>query len=124
MAYPPYLREKARQVRREKGLTIDELAARLALSRSTIYYWVRDLPIERSGRQNRGQRLGNVAMQAKYRRLREGAYEEGRATFVALAREPLFRDFIALYIAEGSKRDRNLVALCNSDPSVVALADS
>ena len=86
MAYPPYLREKARRLRVEKRLTIDELAECLALSRTTIYYWVRDLPIERSGRQNRGQRLGNAAMQAKYRALREGAYQEGRRTFAALAR--------------------------------------
>jgi excisionase family DNA binding protein len=42
MAHAPYLREKARQVRVERKLTIDELAERLALSRSTVYYWVRD----------------------------------------------------------------------------------
>jgi hypothetical protein len=31
MAYPTYIREKARQLRRDKKLTIDELAERLAL---------------------------------------------------------------------------------------------
>ena len=36
-------------MRVERQLTIDELAERLALSRSTIYYWVRDLPIPGSG---------------------------------------------------------------------------
>jgi hypothetical protein len=122
VAYPPYLREKARRLRVEKRLTIDELAECLALSRTTIYYWVRDLPIERSGRQNRGQRLGNAAMQAKYRKLREEAYEEGRRTFPTLAGDPLFRDFVTLYIAEGYKRDRNKVVLGNSDPAVVAFA--
>jgi len=45
--YPPYLREKARSLRRERKLTIDQLAERLALPRTTIYYWVRDLPIPR-----------------------------------------------------------------------------
>ena len=64
MAYPAYLREKARRLRCEQRLTIDELAECLALSRTTVYLWVRDLPLERSGRQNRGQRLGNAAMQA------------------------------------------------------------
>jgi transcriptional regulator with XRE-family HTH domain len=47
MAYPAYIREKARELRRKKQLTIDELAERLALPRTTIYYWVRDLPIDR-----------------------------------------------------------------------------
>ncbi|HUA73829.1 MAG TPA: hypothetical protein VL988_03650 [Solirubrobacteraceae bacterium] len=37
----------ARSLRVEQQLTVDELAARLALPRSTIYYWVRDLPLRR-----------------------------------------------------------------------------
>lgn len=38
-------------MRTERRLTIDEIAERLALSRSTIYHWLRDLPpIERNGR--------------------------------------------------------------------------
>ncbi|HEX4625055.1 MAG TPA: hypothetical protein VH231_11415 [Solirubrobacteraceae bacterium] len=105
------------RLRREQRLTIDELAECLALSRTTVYLWVRDLPLERTGRQNRGQRLGNAAMQAKYRRLREQAYAEGRRTFAALAEDPLFRDFVTLYIAEGYKRSRNVVSLCNSERS-------
>jgi excisionase family DNA binding protein len=44
-----YLREKARTLRVERKLSIDELAERLALPRTTIYYWVRDLPIPGSG---------------------------------------------------------------------------
>jgi excisionase family DNA binding protein len=121
VTYAPYLREKARRLRREKRLTIDELAECLAVSRTTVYAWVRDLPIERSGRQNRGQRLGNAAMQAKYRKLREEAYAEGRRTFATLAQDPLFRDFVTLYIAEGYKRNRNVVSLCNSDPAAIRL---
>ena len=63
------------------------------------------------------------AMQRKFRRLREIAYEEGRSTFDALADgDPTFRDFVCMYIGEGSKRDRNVVAVGNSDPLVVALA--
>jgi excisionase family DNA binding protein len=49
MAHAAYLREKARTIRIERRLTIDELAERLALPRTTIYYWVRDLPIPGSG---------------------------------------------------------------------------
>jgi excisionase family DNA binding protein len=49
VAHAAYIREKARSMRIERRLTIDELAERLALPRSTIYYWVRDLPIPGSG---------------------------------------------------------------------------
>jgi excisionase family DNA binding protein len=126
MAHAPYLREKARTLRRERRLTIDELAERLALSRSTIYYWVRDLPIPGSGPggdfPESARRKGNRAMQRKYRRLREEAYRKGWRSFDELVREQSFRDFVCLYIAEGSKRCRNRVAVCNSDPAIVRLA--
>jgi hypothetical protein len=126
MAHSSYLREKARSLRRERRLTIDELAAQLALSRSTIYYWVRDLPIPGSGPggdfPESARRKGTRAMQRKYKRLREEAYREGWASFDELICDASFRDFVCLYIAEGYKRSRNTVQICNSDPAVMELA--
>jgi transcriptional regulator with XRE-family HTH domain len=122
MTYPPYIREKARALRLEKKLTIDELAERLAISRSTIYYWVRELPIPVTLRQTKAQLAATRRMQAKFRRLRKQAYVEGRATFHELSRDPTFRDFVTLYIAEGYKRSRNRVSTSNSDPAVAKLA--
>ena len=61
-------------------------------------------------------------MQRKYRLLREAAYKDGLESFDRLAAEPGFRDFVCLYIAEGYKRDRNSVAICNSDHAVLKLA--
>jgi transcriptional regulator with XRE-family HTH domain len=120
--YPPYLREKARRLRRERKMTIDQLAECLALPRTTIYYWVRDLPIPRTTRQSLAQRRGTKGMVLKYARLRQAAYEEGRAVFDALCRDRTFRDFVTLYVAEGSKRNRNCVAIGNSDPVVMKIA--
>jgi hypothetical protein len=107
-------------MRVERGLTIDELAERLAISRQTIHYWVRDLPIEREPRWN--PHGGAAAMKTKYELLREAAYAEGLAQFSELARERSFRDFICMYIGEGYRRNRNTVALANSNPRVVVLA--
>ena len=122
--FPAYIRDKARELRIERNLSIDEIAERLALPRSTIFYWVRDLPIERSTRpRTLAQLNGSIAMQAKYRRLRETAYAEGRASFDELAVDPSFRDFVCLYLAEGYKRSRNVVSVCNSDPTVVVLCN-
>lgn len=90
----------------------------MAVSRTTVYHWVRDLPpVPR--REN--PLPGNAAMQAKYRALREAAYARGRAEFDELARDPTFRDFVCMYIGEGYKRCRNVVSIANSDPAVVAL---
>ncbi len=101
---------------------MDEIAERLALPKTTVYYWIRDLPLARP-RSTIGQRLGTAAMQAKYQRLREEAYAQGRVQYDALVARPTFRDFVVLYIAEGFKRDRNKVSVGNSDPRVLQLAD-
>ena len=127
MTHPPYLRDKARAIRVEKRLTIDEIAERLALPRTTIYHWVKDIPIPRAqpGRPfpSEAQKRGTEAMQAKYRLLREAAYQQGLEEFGVLASDPTFRDFVCLYLAEGYKRCRNTVAIGNSDPTVLVVAN-
>jgi AcrR family transcriptional regulator len=119
------MREKARQLRREEDLTIDEIAGRLGVSRTTVYFWVGDMPrparcLRRKGP---GHARGNAAMQAKYRRLREEAYKEGLAGFASMAQKKGFIEFVTLFIAEGYKRNRNVVSVSNSDPAVIAIAD-
>jgi AcrR family transcriptional regulator len=119
------MREKARQLRREEELTIDEIAERLGVSRTTVYFWVGDMPrpARCRSRNGAGHALGNTAMQAKYRRLREEAYEEGRVGFETMLQEAGFVDFVSLFIAEGYKRNRNVVSVSNSDPAVIAIAN-
>jgi transcriptional regulator with XRE-family HTH domain len=126
MAHAAYIREKAREMRTERRWTLDEIAERLALPRTTIYYWIKDLPVPdevtHSDKRKAARRRGNRAMQRKYRLLREAAYREGVESFPALAADPTFRDFVSLYIAEGYKRRRNEVSIGNSDPAVLELA--
>jgi hypothetical protein len=119
MAHPAYIRDKARSLRTEKHLSIDEIAERLALPKTTIYYWVRDLPLGRPRRAKPGP--ANRAMQAKCAIRRIAAHAQGRLEFARLAADPTFRDFVCLYVAEGSKRNRNRVAVGNSDPAVIAV---
>jgi hypothetical protein len=122
MAYPAYLRARARELRVTKHLSLNELAERLALPKTTVYYWIKDLPLGRDRRES--PQNGTRSMQAKYRRLREEAYEQGRAEYDDLIRQPTFRDFVVLYIAEGYKRNRNRIAIGNSDECAVAMATS
>jgi excisionase family DNA binding protein len=127
MAHPSYLREKARTLRAQRRLTIDELAERLALPRTTIYYWVKDMPIPGSGPgtgwPETAQRKGTRAVKRKFRLLREAAYREGEDSYEELVRDPAFREFICLYIGEGHKRNRNVVGLGNSDTAMVVFVD-
>lgn len=81
MTYPPYMRKKARQLRAEHELTIDEIAERLGVSRTTVYFWVGDMPRPKRCLARPGSTLGNRAMQRKYKRLRDEAHELGKLEF-------------------------------------------
>jgi len=61
MAYPAYLRARARELRVTKQLSLDELAARLALPKTTLWYWIRDLPLGRERRASPGRHKGKLA---------------------------------------------------------------
>jgi hypothetical protein len=122
MAYPAYLKERARELRVKNQLTLDELAERLALPKTTVWHWIKDLPLAVPRREN--PHPGTKAMQAKYQRLRDAAYAQGRDEYEGLVSQSGFRDFVVLYIAEGYKRGRNRVAIGNSDARVVAIADA
>jgi hypothetical protein len=125
MAHSNYLRRMARLLRVEQRLTVDQLASRLALPRSTVYYWVRDLPLgerekegvgvgERAGA-GVGKRAGAIAGDA--------AYEDALRSFDDLAAQPTFRDFVCLYIVRGCTRERTRVTLSDSDAAVMRLAN-
>jgi transcriptional regulator with XRE-family HTH domain len=122
MTYPSYIKEKARELRRKKDMTIDEIAERLAVSRTTIFYWVGEIPIPRTEDQALAQQRASRTTRRKARELREAAYDEGEKWFPYLDGQETFRDFVCMYIGEGYKRDRNSVSICNSDPAVIKLA--
>lgn len=119
-----HLREKAIHLRTKGRLTLDEIVERLALPKTTVYYWIKDIPIPRTEKQSAAQRNSTVAMQAKFAELREAAYQKGLAEALELLQNPTFRDFVVLYMAEGYKRNRNVVSFVNSDPRMVKLAHS
>jgi hypothetical protein len=118
---PGSVHDEARELRQD-GLTIDEIAVRLAISRSTAYAWVGEIDIPRTSRQSAAQRLGSARNAENALARRAAAYEMGYGEFDDLVADAAFRDFVSMYIGEGYKRDRNVVALGNSDPVVVSLA--
>jgi hypothetical protein len=118
-----HIREKAIQLRSSARMSLDEIAECLALPKTTIYYWIKDIPLGRERDQTTAQKAGTAAMKAKYSAKREAAYQQGLSEFEELGKIPTFRDFVILYMAEGSKTSRNQVALVNSDVAIVKLAD-
>lgn len=118
-----HIRAKAIQLRIEQRLTLDQIVERLKLPKTTIYSWIKDIPIPgNSERQRLGRQQATAAMQAKFAALREAAYQQGLAEAPALLADVRFRDFVVLYMAEGTKRQRNTVAFVNSNAQMVRLA--
>jgi hypothetical protein len=149
MAHSNYLHQMARLLRVEQQLSVDQLALRLSLPRSTIYYWVRDLPLSASTSEGAaaggagrlvpvtaavsvGSASGDPsAIRAGRARARrnhsrpssEAAYEDGLCSFDDLDTQPTFRDFVCLYVTRGCTREQTKVSLTDSDPAVIRLAN-
>jgi transposase len=82
-----HIREQAVHLREAEGLSIDELASHLGVSRTTVYYWVKSMPLAlprrnpkpRTEKQEANGIAATLAMQAKYAGLRQCAYDEAYA---------------------------------------------
>ena len=118
-----HLREKAIALRTEKQMTLDDIIERLALPRTTVYEWIKDIPIPFTEKQSEAQRKKAELIRVKYAALRDEAYQQGLAEAPELLKDLSFWDFVVLYMAEGSKRQRNTVAFVNSDAKMVKLAN-
>jgi transcriptional regulator with XRE-family HTH domain len=119
-----YEREMARQIRREEGASINEIARRTGAAKSSISRWVRDIELSEEQRETlriaayNGQVKGRTMHAGLRREARRLAQEDGRMR--AQQDDALFAAGCMLYWAEGSK-DRNRVEFTNSDPDMVRL---
>jgi transposase-like protein len=115
-------RELARQLRREEGASINEIARRVGAAKSSISRWVRDIDLTEEQREslrvaaNNGHVKGRTMTVRLRREARAMAQKEGRTR--AEQGDALFLAGCMLYWAEGSK-DRNRVEFTNSDPEMV-----
>jgi transposase-like protein len=117
-------RLRARQLRREEGRSIKDIARRLNVAPSSVSSWVRDIeltPEQHDSLRSQNDRYdaqlkGRASSSAKRRLERMTAQLDGRRR--AHRDEPLHVAGCMLYWAEGSKA-RNQVTFTNADPEVV-----
>lgn len=123
------LRMEARDLRKN-GLGIKAIAGKLGVSSSTVSLWCRDIVLtpeqivelaHRARDPNYGRRLVYAQKQReqRMRRIRE-LFEEGKSEVGQLTQRELFVAGVALYWAEGFKKD-NMVGFSNSDPKMILL---
>ena len=117
-------RENARQMR-AKGKSYSEIRARLKVSKGTLSVWLHDMPL--SPQQIRLLRDLNPRRIENYRatmaRKREAkflvAYEQAKSDIGTLSERELFLSGLYLYWGEGTKSSKGVVAVANTDPSLV-----
>ncbi len=124
---------------RKKGKTYSEIEHILQIPKSTIAWWLRDVRLsqrtqkilrEKSKKKWSDNITAYNRVYAKIRseeatKIREGYKKEGLEEISKEFDELSFKDLkiigIALYWAEGNKKDRNMLRFCNSDPSMIKI---
>jgi AcrR family transcriptional regulator len=126
MAHSAQLREKAKQLRTEQSMALDDIASQLGIAKSTAYYWLKDIEIPKtpSQKQTANQHRAAMANQVKYAAQRQSAYDATRAKATEILTDQRIRDFVVLYLAEEFRKDRNRVCFSNSNPQMSSFAHS
>jgi hypothetical protein len=117
-----HLREKAIKFRKNKGMALPEICERLSLPKTTVYYWIKDIPIDRTEKQKISQKKAKLGIVAKHRRLREEEYKKGLEEAADILKDQLLRDFVTMYLGEGDRKSRSVVGINNSTPEIMQMA--
>jgi len=104
---------------RAKGLTMNDIAERLHVSKSSVSIWVRDVPFQPSLLKSKARRRGpNILQQRKAAEI-DALRREGIARVGRLTRKQFLVAGAALYAGEGGKT-QDQVTFTNSDPRLIA----
>jgi transcriptional regulator with XRE-family HTH domain len=117
-------RLRAREIRRDEGESIKEIARRLGVAASSVSLWVRDIELAEEQREAlrrrnsayNGQCVAAERRSARALLRRRGEQEAGRD--MARRKNPIHIAGAMLFWAEGA-RSRNAVIFTNSDPEMV-----
>jgi transcriptional regulator with XRE-family HTH domain len=122
-------KEEAIRIRKEFGLSINDIAKKLNVAKSSVSLWVRDIPLteeqknifkenQKNAQHNFTHLYGNTFSRDKFKKIREEYQDAGKQK----AREynPLHIMGCMLYWGEGSK-NKNSVRFTNSDSNALKL---
>ena len=128
MSYSKMIIKKVKKMRRE-GLSLNRISKKTNIPKTTIYHWIRNLPIpiingeniRVIASRNNAYILGSNRNKI-CKRQRQIVYNETYKTAKKMfKKEPLLRDFVNLYLAEGGRSDRYSLSLTNTDIDIIKL---
>jgi hypothetical protein len=118
-----HLREKA-VLLRKKGKTLTQICKMLNRSKTTVYYWIKDVEIEnktaflRTKKVNVGkaQKKASLATRRKFQKIHKEYREKAIQLWDGgLNKDSEFKQFIMYYWCEGTKKGKHAVSICNSN---------
>lgn len=113
------LKQKALTLRKE-GKSLQEIVDLLAVSKGTVYYWIKDVPLNR-------QRLApNIskmvrANKNRWNKLQQKAYDDGVQLYELHKTDKMFNHFIMLFMTEGYRKSKNTVEIVNSSATLIKI---
>lgn len=122
-------RSKAIELRIKHKLGYGAIAKRIKVSKSTLSYWLRDLPLtderilelqrEAWGRGQASRELFLKTMREKRKAREQIVYLEQKKKLGRLTEQALFVAGLMLYLAEGSKKNPYSICFSNTDPEII-----
>src|SRR3989344_632704 len=122
-------RSKAIELRIKHKLGYGAIAKRIKVSKSTLSYWLKDLPLSddrilqlRREAWSRGQasrELFRKTMREKRQARENTVYLEQKRKLGKLSEQSLFVAGLMLYLAEGSKKNPYSICFSNTDPEII-----
>jgi len=121
---------RAEQLRREQGLSYNEIAALTRISKSTLSAWLRDIPLTLEQETRLQERLrsnrSSFAARAlpinreRHQRARQRAYQSGVDIAKGVPDQANIHELALamLYLGEGAKRN-SVVQIANTDSSIL-----
>lgn len=124
----PELKRRAEMLRKQ-GYSMNAIQKELAVSKSTVSIWTREIRISKTQRERLSRKPFSRKAVEKRRQARIKNEEEKRGAVISIARNSigvlsareLWLIGSALYWAEGGKTRRSLVRFTNSDPSMMRI---
>lgn len=123
------LRQLAIDLRRKEKLSYSQIKDKLGVPKSTLSYWLRELPLDESiikNLQKTGWKKGEISrerfrntMRQKREKIDYEIYQRYQKKFKNLSKETFFVAGLVLYLGEGDKKNYSRIALANTDPEII-----
>lgn len=124
------LREQAVSLRVEKEWSYTQIREKLSIPKSTLSYWLRDLPLseKRITELRKKSWLKGEASRERYRNTmrekkeekRRNIYKEESYKFKEINDQSYYVAGLMLYLAEGSKTKDSQINIANTDPEIIS----